>query len=58
MSSMKIWKPWLKETINIINTSAKWLFAALILNSLLLANIGLILFVINQMSQLIGDISK
>lgn len=52
---MKLWKPWVEETKFAINQYAKWVFAALVLNFLILANIGVLVFVVNQLNILINE---
>ena len=50
---MKYWKPWITETRDTINNSAKWVFASLILSILVLGNIALIVFVLAYIKYLV-----
>jgi hydrogenase maturation factor len=52
---MKIWQPWIEETKILITKSAKWVFCALILNLLIMANIGMLVFVVNQIRMLLNE---
>lgn len=54
--SKKLWKNWTKETRAVVNQYASWFFAALLLNALLLANVGLILFIVSQVKSLVGKL--
>lgn len=49
---MKVWEPWVYETQRVIVSTARWVFAALILNFLILANIGAVLVIINELKKL------
>lgn len=53
---MKLWKPWIEETKKTINQYAKWVFATLVLSFLLLANIGVLVFIINQINILTNEL--
>lgn len=49
---MKVWEPWVYETQKVIIKTARWIFAALILNFLILANVGAVLVIINQLRKI------
>lgn len=48
-----IWKPWIAETRSVIATSAKWVFAALILSFLVMANLAAALTIISMIKNVL-----
>lgn len=47
------WYPWIHETKKLITEWARWIFAALILSFLILANVGAVLFILTYLRRLI-----
>ena len=48
-----IWTPWIAETKRLISVSAKWVFAALILSFLVLANAAAVLTIISMIKNIL-----
>lgn len=51
---MKLWQPWIEETKAAVNRYARWVFAALVLNFLVLANVAAVFVILNQLKKMIG----
>lgn len=55
---MRLWKPWVSETRAIINEYGRYIFAALVLNGLVLANVALVLFILRVIKEIVWATSR